>query len=163
MATLRAREPDYRRPALWAGIRTELVAEGLLAPDSAVGEATAATGAATVPTLLPRRRPLHRRVATWIPVAAAACLLLLLQFGDSGETRSVPGPVGDSMAPVSDTTPVPERTVADTAERVFEPLRRVEPGEVGMEAEAEDSPRARRKGETLPRDRQGAVVLTSFQ
>ena len=127
VATLRQREPDYREPGLWAGVRAGLLESGVLGdvPSSEVKntELTPSVSPA-LPSLSERRQPvlvgseddtpgLHalgsgderggrswlRRASAWVPLAAAACALYFMgPFGGSSEPQPDNGPV-PSIAP----------------------------------------------------------------
>lgn len=82
VSALRSREVAQVRPALWPGIRATLRAEGLVRESSAIP--------ASPPVASRAARP-----ARWgwvlVPAAAAAMLLVLMQFSAVFMRRSLPG------------------------------------------------------------------------
>lgn len=117
VATLRQREADYRRPALWEGVRSALQEEGLVG-DRSVSPAlpsrwpTLANPADGVRPGNSEKDPVHiqspgpsprgrllRRVAVWVPAVAAACVLFLVWkedgSGPSSDAETPAGPLAD--------------------------------------------------------------------
>ena len=139
VGTLRQRESDYRRPMLWQGIQKELRAEGLIAHDTAelrpqprgLRLAQATEGASSVG---------WKRVASWVPLAAAAALLFVLWTGsDKGSGTLAPGgvePLADGGSGIENSLEVAPfqglsdgSGLAEVMPVAHKPLRRIDSGE----------------------------------
>ncbi|NOT32356.1 MAG: hypothetical protein HOP15_18070 [Planctomycetes bacterium] len=102
VGALRSREVGQVRPALWPGIRATLCAEGLVRETSAVPSSP--------PVLFRGARP-ARWAWVLVPAAAAALLLVLMQFSAMFLRKSMPGPAGPG--PRGSNTEVVEAPVAN--------------------------------------------------